>query len=280
MPVHSQHLMRYVAHLSQHLAPNSIEKYLNIVRLLHLEYGYDNPIQNWHVQSTIKGIQKEFGTAVKQKLPITPKILLQMKSLIDVTAPYWISFWAASLVAFYGFLRKSNVFYDPHLPPSDQKHIQRRDIIYRKPGITFIMLNHTKTIQFKERTLELPMPSIPNHPLCPVSAITTLLCSVPSIEPDQPAFMYCTPSGLKPLLYSEFIKDLKQLLSKLGYNSKDYSGHSFRRGGATWAMESGLPGEAIQILGDWQSETYRRYIDMNFSKRVGFMNRLSSCLPN
>ena len=65
-----------------------------------------------------------------------------------------------------------------------------------------------------------------------------------------------TPSVLT---YTKFIKKLHTLLDGLGYKSSDYAGHSFRRGGATWGLLQGLPGEMIEILGDWKSTCYLRY---------------------
>ena len=65
----------------------------------------------------------------------------------------------------------------------------------------------------------------------------------------------------------------------LGYPDKEYSGHSFRRGGATWAMHIGLPGEVIQVLGDWQSNVYQRYTDMNFVERKTYISKLTDQLP-
>ena len=43
-----------------------------------------------------------------------------------------------------------------------------------------------------------------------------------------------------------------------------FRGHSFRRGGATWTFQNGVPGEFIQIYGGWASDAYRCYLE--FSK--------------
>lgn len=48
-----------------------------------------------------------------------------------------------------------------------------------------------------------------------------------------------------------------------------YTGHSFRRGGATYAFRSGVPGELIQVMGDWKSDAYKRYFDFSFDTVVG-----------
>ena len=48
-----------------------------------------NPLENNHHLSTLlKGIKRYKGVQVKQALPITPDILLQMRSVIDLSAPY------------------------------------------------------------------------------------------------------------------------------------------------------------------------------------------------
>jgi hypothetical protein len=84
----------------------------------------------------------------------------------------------------------------------------------------------------------------------------------------------------KSLSYYQFLKDLKRILAELGYNPKQFAGHSFRRGGATCAMQAGVPGEAIQLLGDWQSETYKRYIDMSFQDRLLYVQTITNILPS
>jgi hypothetical protein len=281
VPLQPHNLLRYVAYLSRRLSANSIPKYLNVVRLAHLEYGRDSPTaNNWHLDSMIKGINRDRGTAIRQKLPITPEILLDIKRSIDLTAPYWITFWSACLVAFFGFLRKSNVFLDPSLPTTAQKHIRREDIIVGPDNVTFVRLHHSKTIQFRQRTLDLPLPFIPGHKLCPVTAILTMFNTSKNVNGNQPAFTYQTHSGPKSLSYYQFLKDLKRILAELGYNPKQFAGHSFRRGGATCAMQAGVPGEAIQLLGDWQSETYKRYIDMSFQDRLLYVQTITNILPS
>lgn len=40
-----------------------------------------------------------------------------------------------------------------------------------------------------------------------------------------------------------------------------FSSHSFRRGGATFALSLGIPGEIIKLWGDWKSTAYLAYID-------------------
>ena len=54
---------------------------------------------------------------------------------------------------------------------------------------------------------------------------------------------------------------LKQLLFIGGQDPSRFSSHSFRRGGACWALQCGVPGEVIQQFGDWKSDAYKDYLD-------------------
>ena len=56
------------------------------------------------------------------------------------------------------------------------------------------------------------------------------------------------------------MKMLKTTLQKAGVDHKNYSTHSFRSGGATWAFNSGVPGEIIKIVGNWKSDCYLKYL--------------------
>jgi len=52
-------------------------------------------------------------------------------------------------------------------------------------------------------------------------------------------------------------------LGMIGVDPAKYSGHSFRRGGATFAHRLGVDPLLIKRMGDWRSDAYRRYIDHN-----------------
>lgn len=145
-----------------------------------------------------------------------------------------------------------------------------------------VKIVHSKTNQFQERELVIALPTIPGHSLCPVAAVlqaftTTSLasCTGPAL-----AFMYYTPSGLQPLTSSMFSGKLTKLLSQLGYPAGQYSGHSFRRGGASWALECGIPAEVIQILGDWKSQCFMGYLHCPLSSRLNYVQQFSLCLPD
>ena len=76
-----------------------------------------------------------------------------------------------------------------------------------------------------------------------------------------------------------FIKIFRAVLTKGGYDASDFTGHSFRRGGATWAFQCGMPGELIQICGDWASDSYRRYLEFSTYNKLELAALLTNNLP-
>ena len=57
-----------------------------------------------------------------------------------------------------------------------------------------------------------------------------------------------------------FSTRLKQLLKKAGYSPELFSGHSFRRGGATFLHNCGGTVLMIQASCDWSSQCFTRYL--------------------
>ena len=80
--------------------------------------------------------------------------------------------------------------------------------------------------------------------------------------------MYVKGTQLFPYTYSSFTTKLKSALENCGFAAEQYSGHSFRQGGATFAMKAGVPYNLIQAQGDWKSSAYERYLDKSFVYRL------------
>ena len=57
---------------------------MNIIRVLHLDAGLPNPLQNdWEFQMIKRGVARLNGVPVRQKLPITIDILRGIFGLLD-----------------------------------------------------------------------------------------------------------------------------------------------------------------------------------------------------
>ena len=213
----------------------------------------------------LKGTKRVLGAAHRQKLPITPAILRQLFKQIDFTLPLEVTFWAACLVAFFSFFRKSNLLVKSITSFDSNLHLCRRDATFSEDGVT-LAVRWSKTIQYRQRVLHIPLPRIPGSPLCPAQTLILALrlCNSP---PSAPLFTYPTRTGWLPLTVQVFQDKLHKYLRQLNINPSDYSGHSFRRGGASFALECGLPSEVIKAQGDWASNAYENYINPSWEMR-------------
>ena len=278
VPVATHTLCRYAAYLADKLSFNSIPKYLNIVRILHLEASLPNPLhQNWVLNSVLTGIKRHKGASVQQKLPITPAILLKIRATLHLEQPRDIVFWCVCVVAFYGLLRKSNILPNGRRAFNAEIHLTRNNL-YITPLGYYLSVNWSKTNQFRERKVTVPLPYLHNHPLCPAKAITNLLALHPHAPLQSPLFCCPVPDGTAILTQAQFVARLRGTLATLGFPPERYSGHSFRRGGATWAFAAGVPGELIQIMGDWRSDAYKRYLDTFYIRISTFRKTFCSAL--
>lgn len=275
VPVHPTHLLQYAAFLARSLKPASISSYLNIIGLLHKEFGLPNPLlDNWPLKSLLTGIKQATGTPPNQKLPITPDILLRLHSTLNFTKSFDSAFWAICLVAFYGMFRKAHL-----LPVSPRKfdptkQLTKADFKFLTWG-TLITIRWSKTIQFRERVVEIPLPCIPRSKLCPTTAIMHAFGFTPP-TPSSQAFNWVDKPLAAPHMftYSMFLTKLRDHLTLMGLNPKTYAGHSFRRGGASFAYQSGVPLELIKALGDWRSDTILIYLTMPLTSRLKTANML------
>ena len=148
VPVQPEVLQRYVAYLARKLKFSSLKQYLNIIRFMQLEQGLPNPLEENHwLQLLLRGVRRVKGDSTTRKLPITPLLLLKIRSVLDLQDPNSTVFWAACLTTFFGMLRRSNVLPTP--PFSDTKHLRREDVLAYSWGLA-LKIRWSKTIQFRE----------------------------------------------------------------------------------------------------------------------------------
>lgn len=263
-PISQDNLARYVAHLTFRLKYSSIINYLSIVRLIHLQSGFDNPVSTFYISSIQKGVRRLLGDASSPKLPITPHILLAIRSHLTFSNTFEVAFWAVCLVAFYSFFRKSNLLPQTQSSFSPTRQLSKENISFTPDGAV-LQVSWSKTIQYQDRILQIPLPFIPGSKLCPSTALW-LSCRQ-GLPSNSSPFQYIDHGSHTILVYPVFCRFLKECLGGLGLDSSRYSGHSFRRGGATFALEAGVPADLVQTQGDWRSDAYKVYIDPSLQGR-------------
>lgn len=219
-----------------------------------------------------RGIARALGSPPIQKLPITSDILFGIRSMLCFSLPQDIAFWAACLVAFFGLLRKSSLLPKSESDPGSIS-LQRRDLVIHNNNSFEIVLRHSKTNQFGNRVFRIPFGRCSGSRLCPVEAIFALHMIAPKGY-ELPLFSYKSRGSVRWWTYSSFTRRLKLILCDLGLDHKSYSGHSFRRGGATMCFRAGLNMVEIKNRGDWRSNAVERYIFLDETYALHSAQRL------
>jgi hypothetical protein len=259
VPVSQTALCEYTAFLARLFKSASIPCYLNVIRILHVEAGYDNPLEkNWQLTMVKRGIARLKGCPPVQKLPISIPLLVDISRFLDFKLASDLAFWVACLLAFYGLLRKSTL-----LPQStvtkDLKYICRGDISALTLDSFIMSVRHSKYNQFGQKVQRLPYIACKNVLLCPVRQLLRHLGRSP-LANSAPLCNYVLGAREVTLTHKSFVDRLKYCVERSGRDPSLYSGHSFRRGGASFCYMMGLSAIQIKIRGDWLSNAYEKYV--------------------
>lgn len=97
-----------------------------------------------------------------------------------------------------------------------------------------------------------------------------LMCELAPAPASAPLFVVPSRSGrLRPVLKSQFVSVLRKRLQSAGVPQPHlFRGHSFRRGGTSWAFSSTIPGELTQVFGDWRLDAYKCYLDVSMPLKL------------
>ena len=230
--------------------------------------------EDFLLQLELRGISRLHPHVPIRAKPITPEVLIQFHHLMDDSSLH-LAVWSCCLVLFYTMARLGSVLPASRSTPS-QEFLTRDRINFCVEGllVTFI---HTKTIQFGKRRLHIPLLKI-DSVLCPVAAFARSAQNFQGVS-HVPAFVFLEEGQVKWLTRSKFIRTFREIIALKVHDPTEFTGHSFRRGGATWAFQCGMPGELIQICGDWVSDSYKRYLEFSTRNKLDLAALLVRNLP-
>lgn len=171
----------------------------------HSEHGilyrcyrfYPNPLANELVkfQYTLLlcGIRRTFQKVeAPPKLPITPTIFRAIRTVLDLTLSFDVTFWAEA-----NLLVQSKEKFD------DRLHLRRNDFsLFTCGAVMNVCWN--KTIQFRQRKLLIPLPRVNSSHLCPLAALLYVFHLTKNADPFGPAFTYSEEFTLLLLTYNKF----------------------------------------------------------------------------
>ena len=271
LPASTSTLQLYAQFLSRSFkAVASIRNYLSGIRTVHLMSGFQlEDVNKYLINISLRGIARLKKHTVRQAEPITPELLYRMYFVLNMENNDDVVFWCLFLFAFFLVARKSNLVPTTKGDIINNRCLFRRDVTKCDDNLVVVM-NWSKVIQFGERQLKTPLLRLPGSILCPVRAYEKMIKTIKA-SLDDPLFLF---SNKKPVTYYYFQKKLRSVIESLGLDSSIYSSHSFRRGFATFAFRQQVSADEIQILGDWRSDVYKRYISMSIQDKLNIVSNL------
>ena len=245
----------------------TLKNIFSSIKFLHRATNEIYPEDDWQLESTLKALKRELSGAPLQTLPITPEILLKMYVFIDTNQPKDLASWSSFLTSFYCMLRKASAVPKSLAAFNQTKELTRSKIdIQAGDDTVLVLMNYSKTSQFGNKNVVIPLLRNPVPGLDPVYHLRELFQRFP-LASSLPAFSYLEKGKLKCITYDGFTKELKRLLNLAGLKADSFSGHSFRRGGATYLYRLGADPLLIQASGDWATDCYTRYVFLTLDQR-------------
>ena len=202
-----------------------------------------------------------------RKAPLTPSILFHFHAHLNLRDSAHLASWCALLVGFFTFFRTANLVRPAFDSFTPQDALSRGNVHFNDSGAC-LSVTRTKTRQAGDTALVVPVPLIPGSTLCPTTVLKLLLRMVPA--PDVcPLFTFTSTSNQLTCITAKSHNDgIKHLAYRISLDPKDFSGHSLRRGGATFAFQCSIPEELIKLQGDWRSDAYMLYLLLPLADRL------------
>jgi site-specific recombinase XerD len=230
----------YITHLSLNSKVSTLKRRLASISVIHKLKGHYIDIKHPLIIENLMGIQRKKGVFQKSKNPILVNELRQIINIIEKNSTNELKKnrdKALILIGFSGGFRRSELV-----------NIDLDDIEFTKEGVK-IFIKRSKTDQSGEGMIK-AIPYFKEKSFCPVIFLKQWI----EISKIQKGLIFDISDKMVALL-------IKRYLSKAGFDSKKYSGHSLRSGFATVAADSGADEKSIMnMTGHKTTQMVRRYI--------------------
>jgi integrase len=180
-------------------------------------------------------------------------------------------------VAFFGLFRKDNITVGKPNAFNPRAHLTVSDFMV-KDGELWVRVGHSKTNQFQKRCHWVPLVRMPGHLLCPIAAVMRAMAVHPTKQDYDSMFCWRAGAQTRPMTHSNFVGGFKALVRALGLDWSKFSGHSFRRGGATYCFNLGVDDTLIKLLGDWSSDAYLLYDETTKERRLELPRAMAAAI--
>ena len=240
LPAEPKVVSFYLTHLSGISKVSTLKRRLASISVIHKLKGHYIDIKHPLIIENLMGIQRKKGVFQKSKNPI---LINELKEIINVIEKNNTNELkknrdkALILIGFSGGFRRSELV-----------NIDLEDIEFTKEGLK-IFIKRSKTDQSGEGMTK-AIPYFKEKSFCPVIFLKKWI----EVSNIKKGLLFNISDKMVAIL-------IKRYLSKAGFDSKKYSGHSLRSGFATVAADFGADEKSIMnMTGHKTTQMVRRYI--------------------
>lgn len=216
--------------------------------------------KDFGIELTLMALRRILGDSPQGKDEIYPGELIRVQRYVNFSSYAEESIWLGIVFLYRTMLRKCHVFTSEF----NDNLLLRQDVTFTEWGI-IVKVRHTKTIQYRERELEIPV-CTDNGKLCLVTILRAYLCKYPAKATDPILCRVCD-SKLELVTYGPALKMFKEWCKKARI-TKDVGMHSLRKGAATLMALAGFPLEDIKQRGDWKSMSVLKYLAYPINQKI------------
>ena len=266
-PLTEEILNYFVAHCYKvsKLRHSTIKLYLAGIRHAYIVQGLPNPLVDLNgqallrLQLILRGIKKSQTAGIKPRLPITYDILQNFLNCLEkgVFGLHVDSVMQTMCtIGFFGFLRCGEMTckYAKFDPVVD---LTMQDVQFTSSSSMSIQIKASKTDPFRQGITLHFFQMKP--PICPVRMMSIYFRNRMRLGGSHDSPLFIDSKG-NAVSRDFFIRHLKMIMSRLGFDQAEFSGHSLRIGAATTASNTHVQDHLIKIMGRWTSDSYCRYI--------------------
>ena len=182
MPAQDLQLRRFAQYLSESptiTAIDTINNYLWGLKTFHRLLNLPPPdTSEFLTNLTIRGLRLELARPIKQAEPITVEILEKMFLKVNLNSEEQLVAWTALIFGFHLLLRKSYLVPDTQTEFHPERQLTRSSLCLAHNAM-IVEIVWSKTLQFKEKTLTLPLIRLKNRIICPVYWTWKLVQAIP-----------------------------------------------------------------------------------------------------
>ena len=259
MPAPELLLTAFVAHHAGSISASTMNSWLAALHVWHTVNGAPWLAADMLLQAR-KGLQKLVPDSSRRpkRPPITIEHIYALFKGLDLSNTFDAAVWAVASIAFWACCRLGEL-----VVPS-QSHIDPLKYVLRKTTLKFasstcryatLHIPWTKTTKNNGANISI---TSRDDPACPLIALEHHLSCSPNVPAHAPFFSYETgEGGWAPMTRGWFLDRCNAVWTKAGYNKM--SGHSFRIGGTTHLLLSGVPPDVVAVQGRWLSNAFLAY---------------------